>query len=88
MRIDTHGDGSRTIGWTERDTHEWANRHNARWPCSVCSGRTIQVGLDAHGDLVELEAWDENGQRIDDFDPPADEINAMIADAQWSRVEA
>lgn len=59
----------------------WATRPDCAWPCSSLA-RCAQVDatFDRFGGLVDLEQWDEDGERVD-VDIPAGELDAWTTDA-------
>jgi hypothetical protein len=50
MRVQQQpGNTGYTMRLSERDTHMWAHKSNAMWPCSDCSDHRIVVCVDSNG---------------------------------------
>lgn len=58
------------------DTHAWATRPGASWPCSQLNNRRLFVEFDRRGDLVDISLGGGRG----DQDCDANEFNALISD--------
>ena len=56
-----------------RDTHEWAHKSGASWPCSELSGHRFVAEFDGGG-LVDFSL---DGR---DADVSADELSAIVSD--------
>ena len=78
MRVQRIGNNVK-LWLTANDTHKWANRPGATWPCSVLSGRPLYAEFE-DGDLVDLhfDPHKENGVEVDCV--PSDEFNAITSD--------
>ena len=57
------------------DTHAWAHRSGASWPCSQLSGRRVFAGFDSNG-LCDVAIDGGRG----DQDCDSAEFNACVAD--------
>jgi hypothetical protein len=68
--------GELHLNLTARDTHLWAHRRGAKWPCSVLAGRRVYACFDRSGDLIDVRIDGGRG----DQDCPADEFNAITQD--------
>lgn len=56
------------------DTHRWANRPRASWPCSTLAGKRCRVDVDANG----LYGLTVNGRDAADID--GIELDAIVGD--------
>jgi len=71
-------------GWTfivanAQETYDWANKPDSSWPNSALSTYAIEITLDEHGDLVDLETDAYDGEFL------SDELDAFIADVKEYR---
>ncbi len=68
-----HENQGYTLWLSTNDTHKWANRINAKWPCSQLSGHRIKVSVDDNG----LYDFMLDGQPAD---IDSDELCACVGD--------
>jgi len=85
------------VSLSARDTHEWAHKAGASWPCSTLADRAVWAQLDKrNGDLVDLQV---NGRTADDGgllvgEPPSlvlldgHELDAILADLAYPKARA
>ncbi len=75
----TRKDANGTTVWLSAlDTHNWAHKPGARWPCSALEGNRLRAEFDARGDLIDVAI---NGRTLDaGAIVPGDEFNACISD--------
>ena len=74
MRIEKSKQGYTHLWLSANDTHNWANRVGASWPCSALSSHRLYAEFDKDGDLIDM-AIDGKSK-----DCPADEFNAITSD--------
>lgn len=73
-----------SVSLSARDTHEWAHKAGASWPCSTLADRAVWAQLDKrNGDLVDLQV---NGRTADDVD--GHELDAILADLAYPKARA
>jgi hypothetical protein len=70
-----HSEHGTQIWISARETHEWANRAGAKWPCSAIAGRRLFAEFDSSGDLVGLTV---DGRS--DVDTDINEFSAITSD--------
>jgi len=74
MRISKRDNGY-SIWLSARDTHAWANKPGAVWPCSTLSGHRLVVMVDRNGICEAFRGGREVRDRTD-----VHEIEAIVAD--------
>lgn len=72
MRVSI-GPDSVSIWLSTKDTYDWANRPNNRWPCSELANNRVFVSFDVNG-INDLAINGKEG------DVSTDELSACIAD--------
>lgn len=75
MRTQAHEHGS-TVWVSADDTHRWAHKPGANWPCSTLSGKRFVACFDARGNLVDFSV---NGRSDHGF-VDAYELDAILKD--------
>ena len=74
MRIEKSKQGYTHLWLSANDTHNWANRVGASWPCSALSIHRLYAEFDKDGDLIDMTIDGKSK------DCPADEFNAITSD--------
>jgi hypothetical protein len=74
MKVERYGDIIIKLWLTAEDTHDWANRPGAAWPCSELAGKELFAEFH-NGDLVDFTV---DGK--DQIDVGCEEINAVTSD--------
>lgn len=78
MRIQRHRNGETITGYTmwlsSSDTHHWARKPGASWPCSTLSGDRCVVVVDSNG-LCDMAINGQSGAECD-----GTELDAIVAD--------
>jgi len=58
--------GNTTKVWlSSSDTWRWANRTNAKWPCSTLADKRVYVELDKNKDIVEIKVNGRPKREVD-----------------------
>lgn len=65
-----------TLWLSANDTHNWAHRSGACWPCSTLAGHRLFASFAPNGDLVDMAIDGGRGNQ----DCPGDEFNAIVSD--------
>jgi len=76
MRVQRFPSGDMNVWLSARDTHQWAHKPGAWWPCSQLAGHRVFVQLAANGDLVDLQIDGGRGEQ----DVDSNELNAILQD--------
>lgn len=64
MKIKKEGNTTK-IWLSSNDTFRWAERPNAKWPCSTLSDRRIYVELDKNKDIIDIKINGKPRREID-----------------------
>jgi len=81
MRITRTEHGTK-LWLSARDTHGWAHKDGASWPCSFLSDKALFAEFEPNGDLVDIAVNYGRG----DQDCPGNEFTAITDDALAGKI--
>lgn len=64
MKIKKEGNIKR-VWISSSETWRWANRINAKWPCSTLADKRIYMELDKHDNIVDIKINGRYSSKID-----------------------